>query len=656
MGAAGCSSADGTAPVAPVVGSIVIDGGSFALERGFHKTLTATMKNKAGELLTIPVVWRSSNETVATIDAAGRVTAVDTGATLVVATTIGIVSEPIALLVVWQGAAKVATYQFVPPNAATPGATVADSIRVQITDRAGGPVPGAKVAFAVTAGGGSLSSATGTTNQNGVAAVRWTLGGALGWNTLSATVLGDDDKPLAFVAANPVSVSIKTFAALVAVAGDGQQGQILSALRVAPSIRVVDSAGKPRAGVPVTFSVTGGGRVATPTVSTGADGTASSGTWTLGDVPGKQSLVVKVESAMLTLNATATGSPLYYIPAQLAGGGAATCAILTAGTVECWGEQPKVGDGTSTNRSVPTATYGGIRLASLAGGETHFCGIGATDQAAYCWGVNALTDTTGRFPRADVPTRLPSTITWRTVAPGFVHNCALAVNQSVYCWGLNGYGQLGDGTSATHFAPAKVYGGFTFTSVVSGGYHSCGLTPSRAAFCWGLNRLGQLGDSSTTNRLTPTAVKGAIAFESLSAGENSTCGLATTGRVYCWGDVSGSGVAQTTPQGYTTAPTFTSLSVGGNHACALTADGTGHCWGSNVVGQLGDSTTTNRPDPTPVARGLKFKSISAGMHHTCAQTRDGPVACWGMNRFGELGDTTVGPRPAPRYIILGVNP
>lgn len=647
---------DSTAPnPALEVASISIDQGSFAIERGFHQALTATVKNKAGETITIPVVWRSTVETVATLDANGRLAALDTGTTTVFAATLGVASQPIGVRVVWQGAAKVATYQFTAPNAASPGVTIKDSVKAQVTDRAGNPVSGARVAFTTTTGGGTISPAIVKTNSQGVAAAQWKLGNSFGANTVTAAVLDDDDKPLPFVVTKDASFVIITFQAIAPVQGDAQTGQILSRLPVAPSVRVVDTAGKPRPGVPVTFTATAGGRVTTSTVSTGADGVASPGTWTLGDVTGDQTLIVRVESAELLLHATATGTAIHFLPAQVAAGGFATCAILAEGTVNCWGEQPKVGDGTSTNRSAPTPTSGGVQFSWLAGSPTHFCGV-ATDQSIYCWGVNALADTSGRTALATIPTRLGSSLSWSQVAPGFAFNCAMASDQSVYCWGDNSDGQLGDGTLVRRFVPATISGGFRFTALASGSYHACGLSADGSAFCWGLNANGQLGDGTTTRRLTPTAVGGALKFQALGAGESWTCGLNTLGRAYCWGNVSSTAQTQTTPLTYTAAPVFTSLSVGGAHACALTADGTAYCWGNNNYGQLGDSSTTSRPDPTPVSGGVKFKSISAGYAHTCARASDGSLMCWGLNRAGELGDSTSANRIVPRYLVLGVAP
>lgn len=647
---------DGTGPVATTkITTISIDTPSFAIERGDHKTLSATARDATGKIVVVPFAWRSSIDSVAAFEPNGELVAQDTGVVAVTASALGVTSSPIGVHVVWLGAAHLAAFNFVPPAAATPFTPFADSLRVLVTNLTGGPAPLATVSFTVTAGGGVVSSASAVTNAAGRAAVAWTFGPNAGLNTVAATVVDADGKLVSWVTPNPVAFSVTTFKAMSVVAGDQQIGQVLAALPVAPSLRLVDSTGKPRQGVPVTFTATNGGRVATPIISTGADGSASPGQWILGDTPGEQLLIASVESAQLIFHSTATGSPIHFKPESVIAGGSATCGLLTTKFVSCWGLQPLVGNADTANTAVPSPTKGGIAFASVDGGASHFCGV-AADQSIYCWGVNSLSDTSGRTVSANQPTRLASAIAWSQVTAGATFNCAVAVDQTPYCWGANTNGQLGDRDTLTSFVPVQVAGGFKFSSVAAGTSHACGLTVDRTAFCWGLNTNGQLGDGTTAQRLAPTVVGGALSFQAIGTGDAWSCGLSTTGKAYCWGAVAGVSATQSTPLSYDSAPLFTTITVGGAHACALTGDGTAYCWGANTSGQVGDSTTVTRTAPTPVAGGFKFESISAGDTHTCGQTTDGSVLCWGLNRAGELGNNTAAFELTPRYIVLGVNP
>src|SRR6185295_202725 len=97
---------------------------------------------------------------------------------------------------------------------------------------------------------------------------------------------------------------------------------------------------------------------------------------------------------------------------------------------------------------------------------------------------------------------------------------------------------------------------------------------------WGWNYYGQVGDGTTSDsgRLTPVDVIG------LSSGVSAIAG-------------------------------------GSDHTCAVTSGGGVKCWGSNLGGELGDNTTTQRNSPVSVS-GLAsgVASIAAGDHFTCALT------------------------------------
>jgi alpha-tubulin suppressor-like RCC1 family protein len=655
---AGCGSDPGDPTDTTVeVASISIDTPSVQLERGSHKVFTATAKNSKGQVVVVPFVWRSSDETVATVDLNGKLTAKDEGVSGVTASSLGVTSPAVGVRVVWQGAAKLATYAWTAPGAATPSAIVGDSIRVAAVTKANAPAAGTTVIFSVAAGGGKLSSTKVTTDANGIAATQWTLGPTNGVNTVTATVVDDEGNAIPWVNPNQTTFSVTTFKALDIVAGNQQSATILSPLPVAPSVRLVDAAGKPRQGVPVTFVATAGGQLAFPVVSTGSDGVASPGVWTLGDIPGDQVVIASVEAATISVHANATGTPIHFLTSQISAGGSATCALSAEGLASCWGLSALVGNGDTLSQTTPTSVKGGISFKSITVGLSHVCAI-SIDQSLYCWGFNAYADTSGKAIGMLAPMRLATDLKWAQVATGIEHTCAIATDQNAYCWGLNSRGQLGVAVAdtITRFVPTPVYGGFKFSSITAGAAHTCALTVDRTAFCWGWNANGQLGDGTLASRVAPTVVSGGLTFQSIGAGEQWTCGLTTLGKAYCWGAVPGVSATQATPQTYPSAPTFSSLSVGGTHACALTPDGTAYCWGGNNAGQVGDSTTINRSVPTKVSGNFKFASITAGDAHTCGRLTDNSVVCWGINRFGELGDAKAAFRLAPRYIVLGVNP
>lgn|GEM_PF-3369842 len=87
------------------------------------------------------------------------------------------------------------------------------------------------------------------------------------------------------------------------------------------------------------------------------------------------------------------------------------------------------------------------------------------------------------------------------------------------------------------------------------------------------------------------------------------------------------------------APTYTKVSAGADHACALVDNGAVHCWGANLLGQLGNGTTTNSLFASPVSGITDAVDISAGNSFTCAVRSDGTVWCWGNGESLGRGST-----------------
>jgi len=346
----------------------------------------------------------------------------------------------------------------------------------------------------------------------------------------------------------------------------------------------------------------------------------------------------------------------------LAAGDHHTCALLTSGRVQCWGDNEfgQVGDGTNINRAKPTAVLNlNASVRVIIAGGSHTCVI--TDNAgAKCWGVNnagQLGDntTTDRNTPVDV-IGLTSGVT--TLANGRWHTCAALTDGNVKCWGWNGYGQLGDGVLPNRSSPVTVASlSANVEQLATGGYHTCAVLDSGATVqCWGKNEYGQLGNGKQRGSTTPVDVIGlAGSVSALATGGNHTCALLTSGGVQCWGknenrqlgDGSLDGV-QLTPRNVSGLSSGVKAIVAGDeYTCALLISGGVQCWGDNADGQLGDGTTTDHALPADVPSLTNgVSALAAGGWHTCAVTGSG-VQCWGGNEYGQLGDGTTTNRVVP---------
>jgi alpha-tubulin suppressor-like RCC1 family protein len=102
---------------------------------------------------------------------------------------------------------------------------------------------------------------------------------------------------------------------------------------------------------------------------------------------------------------------------------------------------------------------GGLTFTALSAGIEHTCGL-VIDGSLYCWGRNGdgqIGDgtTTDRF----LPTRVSGAIAFSSVSAGGWHTCAQSTDGILYCWGLNTVGELGIGSFTTNTPiPTKVVG------------------------------------------------------------------------------------------------------------------------------------------------------------------------------------------------------
>ncbi len=200
------------------------------------------------------------------------------------------------------------------------------------------------------------------------------------------------------------------------------------------------------------------------------------------------------------------------ISAVLAMGSAHVCGLTyLTGAVHCWGhnDHGQLGDGSTTDSPVPVEVAGlSSGILAIAAGGNHTCAV-TTAGALECWGENLngqLGD--GSTTDSPVPVAVPDLSSGvARVAAGGAHTCAVTTAGSVQCWGNNGSGQLGHGPGGDSAVPVPVP---TLTSGVaalsSQGLGTCALTTAGRVQCWGANGYGQLGDGSTTDSAVPVSV------------------------------------------------------------------------------------------------------------------------------------------------------
>jgi plastocyanin len=192
---------------------------------------------------------------------------------------------------------------------ATVGERVATSPSVRVTDGLGDPVANVGVTFSIGSGEGSASGAAQTTDAAGVATVGgWTLGTVAETNTLLAAVPGLDGSPVTFTATAVAAAAV----ALAMYDGDDQSAGVGTPVDP-PSVLVTDTYGNGVANVTVTFAVTsGGGSITDPIQTTGTDGVAAVGSWTLGGALGDNTLSATsagLSGSPVTFTATAISPP-----------------------------------------------------------------------------------------------------------------------------------------------------------------------------------------------------------------------------------------------------------------------------------------------------------------------------------------------------------
>ena len=128
-----------------------------------------------------------------------------------------------------------------------------------------------------------------------------------------------------------------------------------------------------------------------------------------------------------------------------------SCALALDGTVQCWGE--------ASEAVAPTGMFN-----DLFGGPFASCGL-RSDDSLECWG-----------PGGVLQLQQPPSLAFSSAAIGDGWACGIAkADGELICWGQNDYGNLN--------APAG-----SFRQVALGDRHGCAIRDDDSVVCWGDNQ------------------------------------------------------------------------------------------------------------------------------------------------------------------------
>lgn len=385
----------------------------------------------------------------------------------------------------------------------------------------------------------------------------------------------------------------------------------------------------PRAGAPVAL-----GAVVT-SVSTVPDGTVTfrAGATTLGVSP------------RLAVQSPATG--------RISAGRSHTCAIAALGEVFCWGNNGfgKLGNGLDTDTFVPTPVVGlGAPAIEVAVGDDHSCAL-LTGGTVWCWGDNSsyqLGADRAAVPSSPRPRQVRGLSGVQHIGAGALHSCAVMGNQAVRCWGNNLFGQLGDGTRTSRPAPHPVTNlRRQVVQVVAGETSTCALMSSGYIYCWGGNQNGELGAGDFASSNTPRRVRSSVPASFIASGPSHSCAIFSNARLRCWGFNGNGQIGNGSELSAFNTPTapfqFTApvvnVAAGASNTCAVRQDGDIYCWGFNGRGQLGNGFQTSSAIPVETLMPTSGQDaiLALGRNYACAMAIDGHSWCWGDNESRQLG-------------------
>lgn len=182
------------------------------------------------------------------------------------------------------------------------------------------------------------------------------------------------------------------------------------------------------------------------------------------------------------------------------------CAVLSDRSAWCWGGniagELGIGrSGTGEYELLPVRVEGLSDVITISAGFCQTCAV-LSDGTIRCWGTNdegQLGD--GTTTESPLPVPVVDLANAVAVSTASMHTCASLSTGEARCWGNNTTGQLGNGTFGWNTGSAVPVAVSLLSHVIlvsTYGHHSCAMQSDRTVWCWGENNGGFLGLGTTT--------------------------------------------------------------------------------------------------------------------------------------------------------------
>ncbi|MCW1921278.1 choice-of-anchor D domain-containing protein [Luteolibacter arcticus] len=228
---------------------------------------------------------------------------------------------------------------------------------------------------------------------------------------------------------------------------------------------------------------------------------------------------------------------------------------------------------------------------------------------------------------------------------------ALRSDGSLWAWGSNEHGQLADGTTDPQDRLVRIGTQTDWAKIAAGGHHAVAIKTDGTLWLWGMGGYDAEDDGLDPPYLEPVQVgsdsdwseaSGAYGYAETTflIKEDGTLWILDTNSL-------AAGNMDEAPEQVGSSAGWVAVSSGDNYHLALKEDGTLWAMGSNDSGQLGDGTTTMKPNLVQVGSDDDWAKISTGYNHSLGIKEDGSLWAWGANDDGKLGDGTETFRASP---------